>query len=406
MVKKWAHIWAMPKKAKSLLVYGQADGKTLYSWAMVENVKGDYKILQSGLSDSLETCLKEMDKNVPLVLTIEGKGVIHKTVDKSSGVPLFQQALSNGREPDFYVQRYDQDKDKACLSLARKDTLAGLFAEISKEGMLAISLTLGFFPIEVIALHLKENNELHIGGTGIIFRDGKISAVNPGQYFNPEGETEVSGEKIPTAQLIPFAAAIATLTGYPCTEMENPVPELKSEDYLFGKLFRTGGLVTLFLFFAILLINFAFYTEYDKQVNKTKEMLSQSSGTYDLVNRLSREIEARRKLTTGSGMDSHTRFSWYSDRLAACMPEAITLLELNLFPVVGKERENTEVKYSRNSIFVKGTTPSSQYINQWIKSIEKEAWAEKIDIGSYQLEGNSGRGLFELTINIRGGHVQ
>ena len=389
-----------PKKAQSLFIGYDAIGKVSCNLVVVEHSKSDYKIETKYSKLSLEEALEKLDRNLPIILTIDGKGIAHKKVVKRPNVSLFHIALPNAKEADFYVQQYDINDSAAYVSMARQDTIDKLLEVFHQKGLYVVVLNLGVFQLEVFANYFDSQADTIIQGTNINFSEGKIQSVIAAQENKAQDSFEIAGEAVHTSDIIPFASAVAFLAGFSCTTYTSHIPHLETEEYRYKKLFVVGGWAMLITFLSILLVNFMLYSHYNERLQETQTQLGQGEGILKKIAVLKQEIDTRKKLFSTGNLSGKSSFSMYSDRLGACMPPQITLVELKECPISGRTKDNAEMVFEKDKIEIKGLTSSSSFVNQWIKAIEKEQWVNKVDIGSYRMDKEANAGFFELTIQI------
>ena len=96
------------------------------------NLSSEFPELEGGsfvLSNgevNYESCIKDFKKEeilkFPVVLTIEGKGVLHKFTETSSDKIKLRNIIPNIKEEDFYIN-YTPNANGTWVSIVRKDVV-------------------------------------------------------------------------------------------------------------------------------------------------------------------------------------------------------------------------------------------------------------------------------------------
>lgn len=400
MIEKFKNNLLRPKKIQSLYIWYNNTGNARCNMVCVENIKSDF-IPSAPLNDILlEEAFQKLDLNIPVVVTIDGKGVVHKKIEIKPKISVFNQTLPNAKESDFYVQQYDIGNTSVYVSLVRKETTDQLLDLFHKKGIYVINLFLGPFQLETFAKYFDKPIDYVLQNTVINFINGKIHIKETGETSDNLNKIEIAGEEIKACEVIQFAGAVTVLSGISNTYFINIQPPVKYEEFRNKKIFVSMGWFMLISFLSILLINFALYSHYNNIIESSQIKLGLGEGILAKIDTLKQEYETRKKLTDKGNLSGNSFFSLYSDRLAFCMPSEITLIEMRECPVAGKIKDNAEMNFEKNKIEIKGLTPSSVYVNQWIKAIENEKWISKVDIISYGSDVEAKTGCFEITCQI------
>ena len=132
------------------LIFNTKDSYTLIAVELT-NDKDALVVSRRFLSITLEELAKENTKQIPVYISIGGKGIIHKKVktdDYTKDQDLLNQVLPNASIKDFYLQKYFISSTSCWVSVIRKDVLDALIINLEKLKLFGVQLYLGPFAIE------------------------------------------------------------------------------------------------------------------------------------------------------------------------------------------------------------------------------------------------------------------
>ena len=131
-------------KALGVDLYINSDGS--FDIACMVLSKQKNKILIENKYTGLKQISEIQDKalkGLPVCLSIDGKGVLLKRVEKSGKQKLIQQILPNAKEDDFYLQGIDSDENYRFIGAIRKEILESFIEAFNKIDVFITKLYLG-----------------------------------------------------------------------------------------------------------------------------------------------------------------------------------------------------------------------------------------------------------------------
>ena len=383
-------------KINNLLIFTDADDSMSFYYASVKKNKEDYKIIKESTFENIDECIEAIDYKAPLIVTIEGKGVLHKNVTIETRDAVIQQFSSINNGDDFYIQHYIITEEKSIVSISRKEFVDQILNKFYAKRRYPISLFLGPFSLNVLSDYLNTN--IDIGNEIIEFFEGKVCDIKTCHKFLPSGYINILEDNISEASIIPYSSAICFFAKHKIVNFVSEIATLRDKDYIYENIFFIGKYLLLISSFIVLLVNFLFYSKYDRDLKNINAEMSSAIDSLTMINKLKKEINDKRAVMGSNNYLASTDFSKYSDRIASCMPEQISLDIMNIFPVNGKIQTNSDIKFSTNTIVIQGETNGLNYVDTWIKSLYNEKWIKNVHIDSYKYNVSTGLGLFQLTI--------
>ena len=83
--------------------------------------------------DTYEGIFEHLKPGMPLYLSLNGRGILHKKLQSGNGSDSINQLLPNASPDDFYMQAYKIDENERIVSVIRKDTLNTILDHIQKQ---------------------------------------------------------------------------------------------------------------------------------------------------------------------------------------------------------------------------------------------------------------------------------
>jgi Tfp pilus assembly protein PilN len=350
---------------------------------------------------SFDEIKKHIKQGSPLAISVDGKGIIHKKIQYNEDMPIISQTLPNAKADDFYIQVTDISDNEKIISLVRKEQLNKVMQHLSDLGLFVVSVAIGPFSLKSIVSHIQQNkNRIVLKHSELILHDDRIIDIQKKDDDFISITHQVFDEKMQTEALIPFASGINYFSDTVPVDITIEPVEQQKEAFRYKKLFDIGYKMVLVLFFVILLLNYLLFEHYKSMHNALSYSYQQNEGLISQYEEFKNELGEKESLIEKSGLLSSSRFSYYADRLANSLPYRIILTELAIHPVLKKVREDKQIAIEKNTIIIKGLTPESTLLNEWIRSIKKDQWAYDVVINNYNQENEYSKGAFQIKIII------
>lgn len=399
-IKRW--VGQYPKVA-GLEITFLGEERFLFHLIVLKKEKNSVKVLTSQLNlNTLEQLPDYLEPNIPLVLLLDGKGVIHKKLDNLSENPaaILQAVLPNASLSDFIFSTY-QEKTFNWLSIVRRPVVDDLLLQIQSLGYSPIQLLLGPFALRHILTFLpKDTRLLSIGNYNLIIDHGGILHLEKSALI-ADNTINLAGENI-NMQLLPaFAAAFQGLIGI----KEVIYPELPTdvieENFHYKKLFRIIGWVGLIGLLVLLLVNFTAFSWLSKKNQQLDVELAYHHTNLERLAEVKEQYQEAQQFFEQNSVLKSSKVSYYANEIGRSLPKGIRLIELNIFPAKGsyrREREKSQ-RFDQQTIKIKGESQRSTLLNEWIKKLEQLDWIKEVKVLPYS-ESSSGLGNFELQLLI------
>lgn len=375
---------------------------------VMEKKKGELQILeqQEGIAD-WDTLLSYCPKGVPLHLSLHGKGVLHKHIDK----PLIEdpeQALAevfpNANKDDLYVQLYP--KLNACLvSVVRKELVNNLLALLKEKGYAVAHIAAGPFHVASLLPFIPNAQSGLQLSDAVLEYDEHFRLL---EYTPTKGSQElngfftIAGLQLKKNLLVTFAGAFAVLTdafGASASTLAEACRQ-ERENLQQAVLFKRMSMAMLGALLAIVLINAILFVVYFDKANALESSVSMRKGLHGQIDSLKQELEWKEQLMIRKGWDEPSKMAFIADQLAASVPEQVLLSRLGIHPVdQQKSRELHETVFQSKAIEIKGICADATVLNAWNRALQEMRWVKKATIASYQFDPNTNKGDFTVEVS-------
>ncbi|MEL6863595.1 MAG: hypothetical protein AAFP19_04210 [Bacteroidota bacterium] len=377
-------------------------GEREYRVVILKKEKGEIEIEEQ--TDSIKdlAALSELlaEEQIPVYLSISGRGILHKLVDQPTGMQqqLIQAVLPSAGPEQFYLQENPGAKG-LFASIARKQLIDELLEEFRQAGIWVIGLSFGGFDMRYLLPFLNGQKELSSRTQQLQFNEeGATERITPANT-DIESRIRLGDQEMETRWVLAYALAFKGLM-----QMESgvgtPVLEEQQEEFKHMRLFQLGGKLILGLLFTVLLINVFFYYQYKSNNEQLGAAMAQSRYQLIELDSLRKQVEQQEAMLKQTSVNQDTRLSFYADQLGQSLPAGIQLLELEVFPMLGRKRDYEKedlIRYDKRRIQIKGICKSSLIYNSWIKELKELEWVEEARHLNYS-DISKNLGEFELAI--------
>lgn len=386
------------KKAIGMEITIRPDGEFYYQAIVLERKKEGIEIKDTIETDNLLSLKDTLDKNLPLVLSLNGKGIISREISNAqlNDQEIIRTLLPGASANDFYLSRRNLSNGGAWATIVRRETLDKAVKEILKEGFFISEVFIG--PVVRDALVNLVGNE--IVKTSQYLYTYQANQLNGIQINTGEVEDIRVGEDVVQGQFIPsFSLAFSYLLGLEGGDVKTPDTELSNSELWHKNVFYYGGITALIVFFSILLVNFFLFDHYRDKLSMLQGSAELNKSEYQKLTELEAKVKEKSTFIESTGLDGGSKTSFYADRIASTVPKSISLKVLDLNPLGSKVKGGEQILFKQRSIVVDGLCVKSTELNEWIKSLKGFDWVKGVELRDYKGANSSG-GEFKLEIEL------
>ncbi|RTY91795.1 hypothetical protein [Flavobacterium sp. GT3R68] len=358
--------------------------------------KGDkIDIVAMASFDTFEELHKNTDAKLPVLLVIDGKGVLNKEINFNNESDVNWQ-----KNIDFTSIYHTSLKgaDSNFISFCRKNIVDDTIVKFQKNGFQVVDIYMGSFLSALIYSAIKKDTILS-NDLILEFENEKlarftkqIDALKKEQYTI--GKENISNYFLPLyGTLIHFFIQQKEVSK---TKNEN----LNSEEIVYKKAFAAFGITMLIGFLLALLSSYLLIQYYGSKHAELTVQNVYSNQSYQLILDLEKQKENKQRILNESGFSSSKFLSFYGYEIIKAIPRDISLTELNITPVGKETKAGKKMSFEAKTIIVKGETFRESSFNTWMEGLKKMNWLKQFEIISLKKDKKN-KSQFEVKITIK-----
>ncbi|PKP20782.1 MAG: hypothetical protein CVU05_08295 [Bacteroidetes bacterium HGW-Bacteroidetes-21] len=390
--------------AVGISCFFQPDGGIIASLSILTKKKKKIEIVKKheNITD-IEELVKLIPVSFPIFLIVDGKGVITRKMrfeTEYTDEIILNQILPNSNSDEFFFEKYSAEDGFIFASVVRVQQLNSICEAIGANGRIIINVSLGPLILNGLLPYIKNYFEfIELPFQKLVCKNNSIVEII--KDSNQNGEAVVIGnENIESNILLSFSAAFSYLTNYSESEKLPALIQKNANEYLYKRILLLAGWASLVLLFMLLLSSFLIFDKYRALSNDYSEKLKMSTDLISKLNVLKNELSTKKDFFKDFIISESTKLSFFSDQIAATVPETISLTVLDINPLSKKLKEEQIPEFYRNTIVIAGVTPNSTILNDWIKTLQKYTWVSQINIINYSQENANVKGAFKIELQI------
>lgn len=355
-------------------------------------------------ADELKTLI---DKKIPVILSITGKGVIHKKISDNER-PYALQTLLNKAMPgaalnDFNVQVSEINAEQAFVSLVRSSAGDAAIAGLTTQGIRNIAnCFLGPFVLNDVFEQLGITGSICLSTQRLKTDNNVVTEIQPAQSEQDVTMINVGTDQLSSNLLIAFAAAFSHfLPAKKGIENSLRINNVK-EEYTAKRKFERRGMTALVAVFILLLINFFVFSAYRDKNNELNGLYALNESAIQRYDTLKKEFSFKKQFLEENGLLEHSKTSFYADQLAKALPASISWTALKINPQKEvKNAEKNSFTFENKVLEIAGKCAQSIDLNEWMKTIRQQPWIDKLTLINYTQTKKTEPGVFTLRLNLK-----
>ncbi|PCH69845.1 MAG: hypothetical protein COC06_06520 [Bacteroidales bacterium] len=224
---------------------------------------------------------------------------------------------------EFVVQQMELGKTgKALVVIVRKDFLQTIVDEFLNRKLWLVDVYLGPIVLKNLLPLFEENTCLQLQGMELEISQGEF--VSYQKKTNKSWDRyRIGDELIDSNHVLPFACGISTLGFGDTTHIPELLMQVRSESI--SRRIAIGSQVAfLALVFLILLMNFIRFDAVNEEYSRFSAQLQTGKNLLFRMNDLKDEVAQKESFYVKSGLDTQSKLSYYSDRIASCLPSRLS----------------------------------------------------------------------------------
>lgn len=344
--------------------------------------------------ESFEKLKSKIDQKLPILLVVDGKGVLNKEINYS-----IEADVNWKKNIDFnsiYFTSY-QTGNVDFISFCRKNSITDLINNFKKSNLQLIDIYVGSFLSALLQTSIKENNIVS-GDLELEFEDERLIGFSKKNDSLIKKNYKIGDDDINSNEL-PLYGALLHFFIKPDNVSKTNDLNLNTEEVVYKKAFNFLGVLMLVVFFTTLLISYILIQYYGAKNNELNLQNVYSNKSYQKIISLEKQREEKINIIKQSGSFSNKYLSFYAYEISKGVSNQISLNELSVFPADKEVKAEKIIHFESSTIRIKGTTFNEDELNQWLNDVKTKNWIKKFEIVSLKKDKNNNT-LFEIKIVI------
>ncbi|MBF4485850.1 hypothetical protein [Flavobacterium sp. CSZ] len=367
----------------------------IYNLLTIKKKANKVSIVSKQTFENFEALTKVADRKLPLLIVVEGKGVLNKEIDFENETDVNWQ-----KNIDYNAIYYTDIKGAKSnfMSFCRKNIVEQTITQFQKKGFQIIDVYIGSFLAALLNNALKKENLLSTD-LKLEFENEKLIGFSK-QNENATAVNYQIGEENISNIFLPLYGAIIHFFVKQREVSKTINDSLNNEELIYKKAFNILGITILCGFLGSLLISYFLIQYYGTKNSELNLQTVFSNQSYQLILDLEAEKEKKLGVLKESGVLSSKFLSFYSYEIIRTIPSGVSLNELNVVPLKEEYKENKKALFNSDTIIIKGETFQESAFNFWLENLKKMNWLQRFEIISLKKDKKN-KSIFEIKIIIK-----
>lgn len=366
----------------------------VYSLLTFKKTKDKLDSIDSRSFNTIENLLEVIDTKLPVVLAIDGKGVLNKKVDQTNEVDLAWQ-----KNIDFSTIYYTNYifNNFTFMSFCRKNVVEEWLEKFENKKIQILSIYIGSF-LSTLLVETINEERIVSGNLNLVLEQNKLVDFNKLETI-PDKKYKVSENLVTNYTLPLYGIALHYFVKNESVTLSKRKTD-SIDEIIYKKAFSFFGILMLVLFLVSLLLSYMgiqYYASKNAELNIQNVYFNKA---YQQIISLEEQKKDKEKIIHDSGFLSDKFLSFYAYEIISSTPNTLSLDELNIAPLQKLVKHNEKVEITPGTLIVKGVTIDEEEFNSWLRDLKKMNWIAKFELESLKKDKKNNT-QFSLKIRIK-----
>jgi Tfp pilus assembly protein PilN len=345
--------------------------------------------------DTFEKVTQSIDLKIPVLLVIDGKGILNKEID-----------FNNENDANWY-KNIDFDSiyhtsiighNSNFISFCRKNIVNETTEKFIKKGFQVADIYIGSF-LSALLYNAIKKDQILSNDLLLEFENGKLAQFKK-QTEIVKRENYTIGRDVISNHFVPLYGVVLHffVQSKEVTKTKNET--LSTDEIIYKKAFHILGITMLVTFLVSLLISYLLIQYYGSKNAELNLQNVYSNQSYQLILDLEKQKENKQQLLNESGFLSSKFLSFYSYEIIKGIPSDIALNSLNIIPISKEIKAEKKISFDAKSIVITGETFNETSFNNWMEKLKKMSWLKNFEIISFKKDKKN-KSQFEVKITLK-----
>lgn len=338
---------------------------------------------------------KGVDSKWPVIMVIDGEGVLNKEIDFNNEADVNWQ-----KNIDFTAIYHTSLKGLGSnfMSFCRKNKVQDSIKKFQKNGFQVIDVYIGSFMTTL--LHSEIKKETIISNELVLSFDNQKLAKFTKRTESIKNEQYSIGKETVSSVFLPLYGALIHFFIQSKEVSKTKNDALNKEEIIYKKAFNILGITMLVGFLTTLLASYLLIQYFGSKNGELNLQNVFSNQSYQIILDLEKQRENKQNILNESGFLSSKFGSYYAYEIMKSVPQGVALNELNINPLSKEIKENLKINFETKTIIIKGETFKELSLNSWMEVLKKMNWVKNFEIISLKKDKKN-KSQFELKIRIK-----
>ena len=366
----------------------------VYSLLTFKKTKDKLDSIDSRSFNTIENLLEVIDTKLPVVLAVDGKGVLNKKVDQTNEVDLAWQ-----KNIDFSTIYYTNYifNNFTFMSFCRKNVVEEWLEKFENKKIQILSIYIGSF-LSTLLVETINEERIVSGNLNLVLEQNKLVDFNKLETI-PDKKYKVSENLVTNYTLPLYGIALHYFVKNESVTLSKRKTD-SIDEIIYKKAFSFFGILMLVLFLVSLLLSYMgiqYYASKNAELNIQNVYFNKA---YQQIISLEEQKKDKEKIIHDSGFLSDKFLSFYAYEIISSTPNTLSLDELNIAPLQKLVKHNEKVEITPGTLIVKGVTIDEEEFNSWLRDLKKMNWIAKFELESLKKDKKNNT-QFSLKIRIK-----
>ena len=362
----------------------------------ISEPEGGCFVLSKGevnFDSDIKSFKKEDLTKVPIVLTIEGKGVLHKFVETSIDRIKLRNVIPNIKEEDFYIN-CTPNENGTWVSIVRKDLVSKVLEDKNLSINNVIDLHLGPTGIQWLS-EISEDLPSFIGASELIYRNNQLESIRKSSSGHLKNRL-IFGVDLEFNKHLAFVGALVSFL-HKNSIHKNEFWTKNALNLKDKKVFQNTVKLTLGILLFVFMGNMVFNQVLNGSYNEKVALALKHTDLLNQASALQNEEQLKKEFIQKLGLEVNPQFAFFSDEIGATVPQSIQLNRLVLNPLKKSIRKEKLIEFEKEVIEISGFCKSSQICNEWVQKLRTLKWVKKIELVEFKFNKDN---IGEFTVEV------
>ncbi|HSZ35332.1 MAG TPA: PilN domain-containing protein [Puia sp.] len=359
-------------------------------------------------SNSIRDLAKNTPLDVPVAVSITGKGILTKKISATEFSGNYFDLLFPNANPNDFQVSFNKSGDSVWIYLIRKNLLADIVSELTDHGFIILNVSIGISALENILPFIDLNDIPAISTLSCIVR---LKMVSKNIQVEVEEEVDIhniveyniGNQYIKSSILVAFSSILSLVTSgiSALPILDSRLKDVRIE-FIYSQYYKKLGWIATISVLILLVVNFSIYIHYYK-INQERQISENVSKRflYDQKKSLD-EFNSKSEFLRLSGWLKPQRVSYFADRIASLVPENTMLTNMQVYPLrEGQVQSSDEVHFKMDTVIINGICEDPENLAVFLGNLKNSIFVESVVIKEYSYKKEKKKGYFNLEIILK-----